>query len=219
MTEFMCFVARRKSRRKQKRESETSLLIVGHGTALNDRSAVAAKREVEKIAALGRYAAVLNAYMEESPLISRLGRDSQRRPTSWSCRSSSLTDCTATRTFRCSLGIEPSRRPPPADKRSSVGTRIGCRAATFIMRARSGQSQKFAEIILEQVLAFDRAVRLISANFVEGCCRSRFDENKLDEALARPAAFILAAPKKTSSLKKAAEIGSGGAELSLGWHL
>jgi sirohydrochlorin cobaltochelatase len=51
-------------------EIEASLLIVGHGTALNDNSAVAAKREVEKIAALGRYGAVQNAYMEEPPLIS-----------------------------------------------------------------------------------------------------------------------------------------------------
>ncbi len=51
-------------------ESETSLLIVGHGTSLNDNSAVAAKREVEKIHALGRYAAVLNVYMEEEPLVS-----------------------------------------------------------------------------------------------------------------------------------------------------
>ena len=51
------------------RESETSLLIVAHGTELNDNSAVAAKREVEKIRALNRYAAVLNVYMEESPLV------------------------------------------------------------------------------------------------------------------------------------------------------
>jgi sirohydrochlorin cobaltochelatase len=50
-------------------EAETSLLIVGHGTALNDNSAVAAKRQVEKIAALRRYASVQNAYMEEPPLI------------------------------------------------------------------------------------------------------------------------------------------------------
>ncbi len=50
-------------------ESETSLLIVGHGTSLNDNSAVAAKREVEKIRQLGRYAAVLNVYMEEAPLV------------------------------------------------------------------------------------------------------------------------------------------------------
>ena len=51
-------------------EAETSLLIVGHGTSLNDNSAVAAKQQVEAIRALGRYAAVLNTYMEEPPLIS-----------------------------------------------------------------------------------------------------------------------------------------------------
>ena len=50
-------------------ESETSLLIVGHGTSLNDNSAVAAKREVEAIRQRNRYAAVLNVYMEEAPLV------------------------------------------------------------------------------------------------------------------------------------------------------
>jgi len=49
---------------------QTSLLIVAHGTDLNENSAVAAKREVEKIRSLGKYAAVLNVYMEESPLVS-----------------------------------------------------------------------------------------------------------------------------------------------------
>ena len=49
---------------------ETSLLIVAHGTDLNENSAVAAKREVEKIRALGKYATVLNVYMEEAPLVS-----------------------------------------------------------------------------------------------------------------------------------------------------
>ncbi|MGB8168035.1 MAG: CbiX/SirB N-terminal domain-containing protein [Chthoniobacteraceae bacterium] len=51
--------------------AETSLFIVGHGTGLNENSAVAAKREVERIAELGLYAEVLNAYMEEEPLISK----------------------------------------------------------------------------------------------------------------------------------------------------
>jgi sirohydrochlorin cobaltochelatase len=50
--------------------AQTSLLIVGHGTALNENSAVAAKREVEKIRQLNHFAAVLNVYMEESPLVS-----------------------------------------------------------------------------------------------------------------------------------------------------
>ena len=51
-------------------EIEATLLIVAHGTDLNENSAVAAKRETEKIRALGKYAAVLNVYMEESPLVS-----------------------------------------------------------------------------------------------------------------------------------------------------
>ena len=50
--------------------AETSLLIVAHGTDLNENSAVAAKREAEKIGALGKYADVLNVYMEEPPLVS-----------------------------------------------------------------------------------------------------------------------------------------------------
>ena len=49
---------------------ETSLLIVAHGTDLNENSAVAAKREAEKIRALRKYATVLNVYMEEPPLVS-----------------------------------------------------------------------------------------------------------------------------------------------------
>ncbi len=50
--------------------AETTLLIVAHGTDLNENSAVAAKREAEKIRALGKYATVLNVYMEEPPLVS-----------------------------------------------------------------------------------------------------------------------------------------------------
>src|SRR2546423_1467625 len=51
-------------------EAETSLLIGALGTDLNENSAVAAKREAEKIRALGQYATVLNVYMEEFPLVS-----------------------------------------------------------------------------------------------------------------------------------------------------
>lgn len=49
--------------------AETSLLIVGHGTGLNDNSAKAAKHQVAEIAALGLYGEVLSSYMEEAPLI------------------------------------------------------------------------------------------------------------------------------------------------------
>src|SRR5437667_5154706 len=49
---------------------KTTLLIVAHGTDLNENSAVAAKREAEKIRSLGKFAAVRNGYMEEPPLVS-----------------------------------------------------------------------------------------------------------------------------------------------------
>ena len=49
--------------------TETALLIVAHGTELNDNSAIAAKREAERIRARGKFATVANAYMEEPPLI------------------------------------------------------------------------------------------------------------------------------------------------------
>jgi len=67
MTELLLLRARKVA--PDARPSETTLLIVGHGTHLNDKSAVAAKREVDKIRALTSYAAVLNAYMEEPPLV------------------------------------------------------------------------------------------------------------------------------------------------------
>ena len=50
-------------------EAETTLLVVGHGTSLNDNSAAAAKHQAGIIRGLNRYAAVLNVYMEEPPLV------------------------------------------------------------------------------------------------------------------------------------------------------
>jgi len=49
--------------------SETSLLIVGHGTGLNDNSAKAVKHQVRVLSESGTYAEVLATYMEEPPLI------------------------------------------------------------------------------------------------------------------------------------------------------
>lgn len=48
---------------------QTSLFIVGHGTGLNDNSAVAAKEQVRLINERAAYGEVISAYMEEPPLI------------------------------------------------------------------------------------------------------------------------------------------------------
>lgn len=49
---------------------QSSLLIVGHGTGLNENSAVAVKTQVKRIRARHAYGEVGAAYMEEEPLIS-----------------------------------------------------------------------------------------------------------------------------------------------------
>ncbi len=67
MTDLLLQRARQVARDVDPRK--TSLLIVAHGTDLNENSAAAAKREAEKIRSLGKYAAVLNVYMEEPPLV------------------------------------------------------------------------------------------------------------------------------------------------------
>ena len=49
--------------------TQTSLLIVGHGTGLDDNSAEAAKDQARKITRTGCYAEVIAAFMEEPPLV------------------------------------------------------------------------------------------------------------------------------------------------------
>jgi sirohydrochlorin cobaltochelatase len=48
---------------------KTSLLIVGHGTSLNEKSAEAAESQARAIRGKGLYAEVLQAYMEEAPFV------------------------------------------------------------------------------------------------------------------------------------------------------
>jgi sirohydrochlorin cobaltochelatase len=49
--------------------SKTSLIIIGHGTDLNDNSAKAVKNQVALIRERADYAEVISAYMEEAPLV------------------------------------------------------------------------------------------------------------------------------------------------------
>ena len=49
--------------------SATSLLIIGHGTSLNENSGAAVKEQVRRIQARGGYAEVFGVFMEEEPLI------------------------------------------------------------------------------------------------------------------------------------------------------
>lgn len=143
-------------------QKEATLLIVAHGTSLNDNSAIAAKREVEKLAALGRYASVQNAYMEEAPLISEWPRLTNSPnvvvvPFFISDGLHSYEDIPVL------LGIE-------AEKSGAARGREIFRQNPHRLHGRElyyanaiGAAPEFAEIILAQAAAFDAAALAIGA--------------------------------------------------------
>jgi len=129
-------------------EAETSLLIVGHGTDLNDNSAVAAKHQAEIIRALNRYAAVLNVYMEEPPLVSDWVRLTQTRnlvfvPFFISDGLHSYEDIPAM------LGIDPQ----PVN--ATTGNPHELHGRSLFYSNAIGTDSKFADVIIEQAASFE----------------------------------------------------------------
>ena len=135
---------------------KTTLFIVGHGTNLNDNSAVAAKREVERIAAMGLYGEVLSAYMEEAPLIA-----------DWATLASQpnvvvvpffIADgLHSYEDIPVLLGI--ASESPGAASAGGVsvfaGNPYSLRGRTLFYASSIGTEHGFAEVILDQVVAFD----------------------------------------------------------------
>jgi len=139
-------------------ESETTLLIVAHGTDLNENSAVAAKREAEKIRALGRYANVLNVYMEELPLVSEWQKLSDTPnvvvvPFFISDGLHSYEDIPTL------LGIPNARlTSSPRGSRAEIFRRVPYKIDNrYLFYASSiGTETRMADIIMDQVAVFDR---------------------------------------------------------------
>ena len=143
--------------------AKTSLFIVGHGTDLNENSAAAAKREVARIAAFGRYREVRCAYMEEAPLIAEWDKLSTSPnvvvvPFFISDGLHSYEDIPVL------LGITPQS---PGAASAHRGAEDAGRASVFAknpyhVRGRTlyyassiGTEAGFAEVILDQAAAFD----------------------------------------------------------------
>ena len=136
--------------------AETTLLVVGHGTALNDNSAIAAKREVEKIRALGGYASVQNAYMEETPLISDWARLTTTPnvvvvPFFISDGLHSYQD------IPMMLGIEPGPTAAASERTIFRRNPHQLRGRALYYASAIGTEPQFAEIIVAQARAFDIA--------------------------------------------------------------
>lgn len=134
--------------------AETSLVIVGHGTALNDNSAVAAKEQVARIGALGLYGEVLAAYMEEAPLIAE-----------WDC----LTRCPnvlvlpffiadglhSYQDIPVLLGIEEEGAPAASQREVFRRNPYAARGRRLYYASAVGTEPLLADVILDQVAAFD----------------------------------------------------------------
>jgi sirohydrochlorin cobaltochelatase len=133
---------------------ETSLFIVGHGTNLNDNSAVAAKREVDRIAATGRYAQVVNSYMEEDPLIAEWDQLASQQnvvvvPFFISDGLHSYQDIPVL------LGIEQEVGAAASQRSVFRNNPYRLRGKTLYFASAIGTEPLFADVILDQVEAFD----------------------------------------------------------------
>lgn len=137
---------------------KTTLFIVGHGTDLNDNSALAAKREVELIAAQGRYAEVRNAYMEEEPLISKWDEYSTQ-PNVVVVPFFIADGLHSYEDIPVLLGI--AEESPGAASANAQGVFAGNpydrRGRTLFYASAIGTEPLFADLVLEQVAAFDAA--------------------------------------------------------------
>ena len=137
---------------------ETSLFIVGHGTDLNENSAVAAKREVQRIAESGLYAEVLNAYMEEEPLISKWDEYATQPnvvvvPFFISDGLHSYEDIPMLLGVAQPSGTEAGGAPGDIFRRNPAHLR----GRNLYYASAIGTEPLFADVILEQVAAFDAA--------------------------------------------------------------
>jgi sirohydrochlorin cobaltochelatase len=137
---------------------KTSVFIVGHGTDLNDNSAIAAKREVELIAARGIYGEVLNAYMEEEPLISKWD-EYATQPNVIVVPFFIADGLHSYEDIPVLLGIATESPGAASANAKSVfaGNPYHLRGRTLCYASAIGTEPLFADVILEQVVAFDAA--------------------------------------------------------------
>jgi len=144
------------------RPEETTLFIVGHGTNLNDNSALAAKREVERIRARGRYAQVLNAYMEEAPLISEWHLLAEQ-PNVVVVPFFIADGLHSYQDIPVLLGIESETGSAASQREVFRHNPHHLRGRTLYYASAIGTEPRFAQLILEQVEKFDHSHEVMAA--------------------------------------------------------
>ncbi len=138
--------------------AETSLFIVGHGTGLNDNSAVAAKREVARIREMGIYGEVIAAYMEEEPLVAQW-HEMSTCPNVVVVPFFIADGLHSYEDIPVLLGIASESPGAASANAAAVFSRnpYQLRGRTLYYANSIGTEPGFAEVILDQVAAFDAA--------------------------------------------------------------
>ncbi len=133
---------------------EASLIIVGHGTRLNDNSAKAVKAQVAHLSSTGIYAEVLPAYMEEAPLVNNWADMSTRMnviviPFFISDGLHSYQDIPVL------LGINQEVGPAASHSEIFKKNPHSIRGKRLFYGSAIGTDPRMAEVVLDQVKAFD----------------------------------------------------------------
>ena len=134
---------------------DTSLLIIGHGTSLNENSGAAVKEQVRLIAARGDYAEVFGVFMEEEPFITDW-RKVVTRPNVVAVPFFVADGLHSYQDIPVLLGIE--AEPTQAASRQDVFRRnpVHAHGHELYYSSAIGTNPGFAELILDQVEAFDQ---------------------------------------------------------------
>ncbi len=135
--------------------SECSLIIVGHGTALNANSAKAVKEQAAAIGAKSLYGEVLGAYMEEPPLVEKWDEIASNRtvivvPFFISDGLHSYQDIPVL------LGMESDASPATSRRAIFRKNPYHLRGRTLYYSSAVGTDPLMADAIVDQVEAFDR---------------------------------------------------------------
>ena len=137
--------------------AQTTLIITGHGTGLNQNSTKAIKDQVDLIAASGAgYACVTDAYMEEAPFIAEWDQISETPnvivvPFFISDGLHSYQDIPVL------LGIEPEVGPAASQREVFRHNPHHLRGKTLYYSSAIGTEPLIADVILDQVEDFDTA--------------------------------------------------------------
>lgn len=137
---------------------DSSLLIVGHGTNLNDNSAFAAKREVEKLRELNVFGEVFNVYMEEAPLVSEWA-EFTKFPNVIVVPFFIADGLHSYQDIPVLLGIEEETGLAASQRDIFRNNPYHLRDRTLFYASAIGTEPSFVDVIIDQVTAFDSVSR------------------------------------------------------------